>query len=277
MATAVALCVASPTNKRIPNFVVTTPGASLFSLPIEIRLSIYDLLLTSSGSDALAIRTVDPAVYEAQKHQTLRRSKYRISSGRFRARSEETTYSLVGSPGIHPAILRVNKQIRSEATHVLYSNHIFDFGQDVESAVPFLSDLTPATLKSVKRINIVKRALPRVQEFDRCEWRNVCDFVAQNMELKRLGLGIMGSTPTSTWAAADTFEKADFNTITKFDSMDWVKQLVTIRGLQMLDIKAHLEHCAPPRSNAIAFFVNFSASIERGFAEYLREHMVLGG
>ena len=72
----------------------------------------------------------------------------------------------------------------------------------------------------------------------------------------------------------DTFEKADFKEIERFEGMEWMSQLVAIKGLQRLDIKTIWEICPPPRSNALAFFVNFSASIEKGFAEYLREHML---
>ncbi|MCJ1377141.1 hypothetical protein MMC17_000233 [Xylographa soralifera] len=197
-------------------------------------------------------------------------------SGSFRACSIETTYRLMSNPGLHPSILGVNKQIHSEASYVLYSSSIFDFDIDVESVIPFLGDLTLPALSAIKRINIVQRALPHIKEFDRAEWRNVCEFVSLNMRLEQLGLGILGRIPTMRWEAEDLYEKTAFQHITTFEGMEWVKQVASIKGLRNLDIKAHLEHCPPPQSNAMAFFVNFSASIEKGFAEYLKELMVIG-
>jgi len=250
--------------------------ASFVSLPCEIRLEVYRLLLACHDTNSLSIRTESPGAYVASKETKLRRTSYRIMSGRFRACSVETTYRLVGNPGLYASILGVNRQIHSEASHILYSSYIFDFNIDVEGVIPFLGDLTPSALSSIKRINIVQRALPYIKDFDRAEWRNVCAFVSSNMRLEQLGLGILGGIPAMRWEAEDLYEKAAFQHITKLEGMEWVKQVASIKGLRSLDIKAHLEHCPPPQSNAMAFFVNFSASIEQGFAEYLKELMVIG-
>lgn len=249
---------------------------SFISLPSEIRLYIYELLLTNHKSDVLSIRTETPLIYDGKKRAKRTRTSYRIMSGRFRAQSFETTYHLLSNPGIHPAILGANKQIHSEASHVLYSFHIFDFDKDIECVIPFLRDLTLPTLSSIKRISIVQRALPYIKDFDRCEWRNVCEFLSRHMELHQLGLGVLGGTPTTPWEAQDLYDKAAFQHIIGFEGMDWVNQLASVKGLRNLDVTAHLEHCPPPQSHAMAFFVNFSASIEKGFAEYLREVMVVG-
>ena len=50
-----------------------------------------------------------------------------------------------------------------------------------------------------------------------------------------------------------------------------------IKGLQELDVRAVVEHC-PPASNsmAMAAFVRFSASVESGFAQFLRQAMLDG-
>ena len=247
---------------------------TFLTLPAELRLAIYDLLLNNHEHKVLSIRSEDPAKYELNKEEQCR-TPYRILSDRFRARSIETSYTLLRNPGIQTAILSVNKQIHREASYVLYSSHIFDFYTDIESVIPFLSDLTPVSLASIKRINITKRALPYVKNFDSCEWRNACEFISKNMELSQLGLGILGGRPAGPWQEAEHYAKSDFPTITSFDGMDWVDQLVAIKGLQDLEVRAHLQHCPPPQSNAMTFFVNFSASIEKGFAEYLRELMVV--
>ena len=235
---------------------------------------IYKLLLADHDDEVLSIRTENPSIYDLRKHEGRRRSHYRIMSDRFRARSIETTYCLAHNPGIYPSILGVNKMVHDEASHVLYSAHTFDFELDIEALIPFLSDLTPSARSSIKRVNIVKRALPYIKEFDRCEWRNVCSFISNSMELVQLGLGILGGKPAPQWEAKETYEESDFKLISRFESMEWMRQVAEIRGLQDVDVKAHLQHCPPPCSNAMAFFVNFSASIEQGFAAFLRSQMI---
>jgi len=249
---------------------------TLLSLPAEIRLHIYDLLLVNHDSQIMSIRSEEPAVFEDKKSSNRRRATYRIMSGRFRACSIETTYHLITKSDIYPSILGVSKQIHDEASHVLYSSHIFDFGKNVESVIPFFRDITPTARLSVRRVNIVQRALPYIKEFDRCEWRSVCKFISENLELTQLGLGILGGVPGAQWTSLDLYEKTAFEDITKFEGMEWVRQVANIKGLRNLEVKAHMEHCPPPQSNSMTFFVNFSASIEKGFADYLRELMVIG-
>ena len=136
--------------------------APFLKVPAEIRLIIYKLLLSDYENMTLRIRTEEPSVYERHK-RTLRRNKFRFIADRMRSRSAESTYCLDKNPGfIHSSILGVNQQIHAEASHVLYSEHIFDFGTDIESILPFLQDLTPAALSSIKHMNIIKRSLPWV-------------------------------------------------------------------------------------------------------------------
>lgn len=253
----------------------TMAPATLLSLPAEIRLQIYELLLVNQESDVIPIRTEEPAVFDGKRSLDRRRTTYRIMSGRFRACSFQTTYHLAAKSSIYPSILGVNQQLHREASHVLYSSHVFDFGQNVECVIPFFRDLTPTALSTIKRINIVQRALPYIKEFDRCEWRSVCKFISENLELTQLRLGILGGLPGAQWTPQDLYEKTAFEHITKFEGMEWVRQVAMIKGLRNLEVKAHMEHCPPPQSNAMAFFVNFSASIEKGFADYLRELMVI--
>ena len=140
--------------------------------------------------------------------------------------------------------------------------------------VPFLQDLTPLARASIKQISILKRALPYTRDFDRCEWAKACMFIAKNTQLARLDLAIEGGKSIQEWEAQDTYTVADFQLIAKYECMDWTIPLSAIQGLDVLNVKAYLEPCPPPNnSRAMAFFVNFSASIEHGFAEYLRDLM----
>ena len=260
-----------------------TATAPFFKVPAEIRLIIYELLLSDPADKILRIRTEDAATYEKRKWEQRQRSNFRYIEDRMRSRSGESTYCLVKSPKLYPSILCVNRQIYSEASHVLYS-HIFDFGMDIECILPFLKDLTPTALSSIKRLKMVKRSLPYTKDFDRCEWRNACEFISKNLDLMQLDLGVYGGTPSLAnrpalhWKQNSTYTKADFAIISRLqeceDDMDWVKHVTAIKGLQVLNVKALLEHCPIPGSKAMAFFVNFSASIEKGFTEYLRSYMV---
>ena len=260
--------------------------APILRVPIEIRLMIYRNLLSDRNDKTLFIRTEDPTIYVRRQKEERRRTKFRYISDRMRNRSSESTYYLErgGDADISASVLAVNHQIHEEAAYVLYSEHTFNFGIDIESILPFLQDLTPVALDSIQRISISKRSLPYTKDFDRCEWRNACTFISNNLKLAQLDLVVYGGTPSLAnrpalhWKQTHTYDKSDFGTISKLkemdDDMEWVKHVVTIKGLRALHVKALLEHCPVPMSKAMAFFVNFSASIEKGFTEYLRSHMV---
>ena len=255
----------------------TQTNTPFLRIPTEVRLQIYSLLLTNHDHPNISIRTEHAFIWELRKDELRRRTKYRHMADRFRARTMESTYHLVENPGIDASILRTNRQIHTEASDVLYSHHIFDFSTDIESIVPFFSDLTPAALSSVKRICLIRRALPYTKDFDRCEWGNACAFISQNMNLAQLDLTIDGGKPESKWESRERYCKEDFELITEFEGMEWARQVTAIKGLEVLNVKANLEHCpSPMNSRAMAFFVDFSASIEAGFADWLRGKMVLG-
>lgn len=263
--------------------------APFLKVPAEIRLQIYKLLLSDHDDKTLHLRTENPSIYAKRKREERHRCKFRYIADRMRNRSAESTYCLENGNDkeLHAAILGVNRQIHNEAAHVLYSGHVFDFGMDIESILPFFQDLTPAALDSIKHMSIMKRSLPYTKDFDRCEWRNACNFISKNVKLTQLDLVVHGGTPSLAnrpalhWKQTHTYNKSDFGTISKLQEMDedmeWVKHTVAITGLKVLNVKALLEHCPIPGSKAMAFFVNFSASIEKGFTEYLRSHMVAQG
>ena len=264
--------------------------APLLRLPTEIRLAIYKLLLFNHEEKTLRIRIEAPSVYEKHRKESRRRSKFRFIADRMRSQSTESTYYLKrhSSQEFYTGILGVNRQIHAEACHVLYSNHLFDFDMDIECILPFLQDLTPSALSSVRRVRMVKRSLPYTKDFDRCEWRSACDYIAekirtQQMQLNQLDLDVYGGTPSLAnrpalhWKQRHTYTKSDFSVISKLDEMEedmeWVRHVGAIKGLQALNVHALLEHCPIPGSKKMAFFVNFSASIEKGFAEYLKSLM----
>ena len=264
--------------------------APFLRIPAEIRLAIYELLLAKHEDKTLRIRTEVPSIHERRKAEGRERRKFWFIVDRMRSRGTESTYCFKRSAAqnFHTSILRVSRQIHAEASDVLYSKHRFDFDMDIESIVPFLQDLTPGSLSSVRQIRMVKRSLPYTKDFDRCEWRNACTFIAEKirtgeMQLKQLDLDVYGGTPLLAnkpalrWNQRHVFTKLDFGLISGLEEMEedmeWVRHVVAIKGLQVLNIQALLEHCPIPSSKKMAFFVNFSASIEKGFTEYLRSLM----
>ncbi|KAK8085552.1 hypothetical protein PG997_006823 [Apiospora hydei] len=79
------------------------------------------------------------------------------------------------------ALMRVNRLIHEETSHLVYAQHSFDFGADMEAVEPFLSDLTPASRDMVRAISLYKRGPVAGYGFDsdRCEWRSVCRYLSK--------------------------------------------------------------------------------------------------
>lgn len=284
-----------------------SPPPSFLSLPLEIRYLIYEHLLIGDDPACASLSspttvqkvaaTPDYHLYEPSTSPTSptihvlqirnstptpgpnnsRRSWYKIRSDRFRARCMDATYAVSNLPTIHAAILCVSRQIHHEAVPILYSHYTFDFDTHVEACAPFLGDLTPLARSCIRRVGVVKRALPYDKEFDRCEWSNMCRCLQTHLSLAQLSLGIVAGKPGSVgWDGVPRFPKQDFGFMcTRMDEMEWVEHVAGIKGLDRIDIRACVEHCPAPMSSAMGFFVAFSASIEEGFREYLTERMLV--
>ncbi|KAL8658337.1 MAG: hypothetical protein Q9226_001081 [Calogaya cf. arnoldii] len=251
-------------------------------VPAEIRRNIYQFLLAPDVDGLIPIRTEPPVLYKARNASLSRqRTRFRVMTDRVRSGSSETSYMGYKPAGIDTGILMVSRQIHQEACHTLYSENTFDFDIDVESITPFFRDLTPAALSSVRSIRLVKRALPYCKDFDRCEWRSACAFLAAHTNLRRVTLAIVGGRPRPMWGAPighwesqEPWGIEDFDHIIQTERMEWARQLISIKKLRALDVVAALEHCPPPRSNDMVFFANFTASIETGFSAYLKTIML---
>jgi len=192
-----------------------------------------------------------------------------------------TTYQCVNVPRIegNMGILRANKQIHAEAAELLYSSYTFDFDTHVEAIRPFLNDLTPFARSCIKGIRVVKRGLAWDKEFDRAEWNSALRYLTSpgsDLNLRRLELGIVAGRPgPNGWDRVATYASQDFNVLKDMDGMQWMQYLLELRNLSELDVKAVIEHCAPAHtSTAMATFVRFSASIESGFAKFLRQQLL---
>ncbi|KAK6821900.1 hypothetical protein PG987_014725 [Apiospora arundinis] len=83
------------------------------------------------------------------------------------------------------ALMRVCRLVHAETSHLVYAKHAFDFGADMESVEPFLSDLTPGSRSMVREISLYKRGPIAGYGFDsdRNEWRAVCRYLAKLLPL----------------------------------------------------------------------------------------------
>ncbi|KAK8018438.1 hypothetical protein PG991_007628 [Apiospora marii] len=83
------------------------------------------------------------------------------------------------------ALMRVSRLIHEETSHLVYAQHSFDFGADMEAVEPFLSDLTPASRAMVRAISLYKRGPVAGYGFnsDRCEWQSVCRYLSKLLPL----------------------------------------------------------------------------------------------
>ncbi|KAF2432789.1 hypothetical protein EJ08DRAFT_647879 [Tothia fuscella] len=264
------------------------PLSPLLELPVEIRLMIYQYLLVPSGSPSTSkqaninLRLIDPTEEPIEWSKavlpTLRRSKCHIHTGRFRGRTMQTTYTTNGNPKIHAAILATCHKLHSEGAEVLYGNNTFTFGTSVEAITPFLEDLTSASKSHIKRLSLTKRALPYDRDFDSAEWHTATSSISTHLPtLTILDLSIVAGRPATGYDDVIEWIKEDFECWTKrtWAGLEWVKDLARCSA-KIVNVKAEVEHCPPPTSERMQFYVEVSKSVERGFGEWVRE-LITGG
>lgn len=183
----------------------------LLRLPLELRRQIYACLLVQPSHHDTFTASLSYESYECEQHDdgvsgsenvvhfrhtktipcASNRTRHKIRSGRLRSGLEDATYLCINKAPKWVAILRANRQVHVEAVSVLYGAYVFDFGTHIEGCVPFLTDLTSVSRQSIRQMSIVKRALPYEKDFDRCEWANMCRFLATRMSLAQLSLGVI--------------------------------------------------------------------------------------
>ena len=214
-------------------------------LPVEVRLIIYDLLLNDAGHRTLTFATATLDYYKS--HPNRKRTTCLVLGPGIQRRACKTTYRLVTDCDLHTNILATTRQINEEASYLLYARHAFDFGLHTEAIVPFLADLTPKSRILVHSIHIVKQARVYSRDFDRCEWSNLCQYLAQRMLLRKLTLTIKGGHPLRDWTPT-SYSASDFRTMSKigYEEIDWVAELLAVRNLKELNILSDVQHCPPP-------------------------------
>ena len=261
--------------RRSPQSIMSIADLSPFmSIPSEIRLIIYGLLFDDKSQKTFEIRNQSPDVYKRRDKPF--RTSYRVLGKDLMRQSSPTTYCLNSDAEIHTSIMGVNRKIHEESTHLFYTGHSFSFGRDVEAIVPFFSDLTVATRPLIREISLVKQGSVYSRDYDRCEWSSLCEFLRDNMQLQSLKLTVEGGRPSLGWDGLKLFTVGDFQTMKDihYEPLEWVWELLTVKGIRNLEIGSEIHHCPPSHSKAMAFFAAFSSSIEKGFAEYLKGQLV---
>jgi hypothetical protein len=231
----------------------------------------------------LRFRTINPLQYHAgegkEQHD---RSKFSVRCDRFSARCLETTYHCLNNPNLSQTVglMRANKQIHSEIAELLYGHFTFDFDNHVEAIVPFMQDLTPFSRSCIKSVRIVKRSLAYEKEFDKCEWTNAMQCLGSaetGLSLQNLDLGIVAGRPgPNGWDMIPAYGAGEFGWLKDMEGMEWLRDLLELRGLQTLSVTPIIEHCPPAYSSrAMAGYIRFSASIEEGLSKFLEGEMLV--
>ncbi|KAI1094225.1 hypothetical protein F5B19DRAFT_446441 [Rostrohypoxylon terebratum] len=251
-------------------------ASPLMRAPAEVRMMIYDYLFDDSGHKQLQIRNEGPGKLE--KTDSRRRTKYYVLERSFHRRCYATTYQL-DTEGVSfcAPLMRVNKKIYEETAYIVYGRHTFDFGSHIEAVEPFLSDLTPPSRQLIQEISLYKRGPVPPYDYDRSEWRNVCRFLQNHASIRKLRLMIQGGRPNTTWDGPKEFTVNDLKLLfeIKHESLDWVEELIRVKGIEELEVLPDVQYCPPPSSTNMIIFAALSASIERGLTEFLRTQLHL--
>lgn len=244
-------------------------------VPSEIRLMIYSLLFDDRNERTFEIRNQDPEVYKRRDPHA--RSQYRVLSRDLVRQSSATTYHLITDVELHVSIMGVNRKVYDETSHILYGNRAFSFGRDIEAIAPFFSDMRARTRPLIHEISLVKQGSVYARDYDRCEWSSVCEFLKEHMQLETLKLTVEGGRPSLGWEGLPEYSASDFKTLSnvRYEPLEWVWELLSIRGIRNLEVGSDIHHCPPSHSSAMAFFAAFSSSIEKGFSEFLRSELII--
>ncbi|KAH7088280.1 hypothetical protein FB567DRAFT_334682 [Paraphoma chrysanthemicola] len=280
--------------------------------PFTLSVRTMDPWMGSQGSRSWRRRSTYHIRTDETRFINMRRmtgSLLTCMQGPFLTTTTPTTYRILLSPyTAHlrhnvPSLLALNQQIHAEASKVLYSTYSFSFHTSIEAAVPFLNDLTPVARNHIRHLSFTKKALPYTKEFDRAEWSALCEYIALHhaaarepnpnvpdalgFTLRSLHLNIIGGKPDIGWDDIAPITAADYNTMVRMRNewgggsafggvdLEWAEQLMEIKGLGSLQVKALVEHCPRPVSEKLAFWVAFSKSVEEGvFGEWLGGNMV---
>ncbi|TGO27694.1 hypothetical protein BPAE_0038g00400 [Botrytis paeoniae] len=184
---------------------MANPSFPFLSLPIEIRLKIY-LLLLPPRHHKITTQIPHNGYYFLPKCLPLcaAQSFYPISPD---TPEKLTTYKVLSAnshtdhpnPSIHTRILSVCKQTKVEAEEVLYGNgnSIWDFGMHIEAVQPFWTDRSQGARVWARNLKIAREVselgMGASASVD-VVWGNFCGFITRELlGLENLDLTVWGN------------------------------------------------------------------------------------
>ncbi|KAI1146723.1 hypothetical protein F4825DRAFT_181257 [Nemania diffusa] len=212
------------------------------------------------------------------KAKTPTRSRYRIVQRSFHRRCVETTYRTANEGAYFcTALMRACRALAAETAHALYGAHVFDFGADVEAVRPFLSDLAPATRGLVRRVSLYKRGPWLFDSWsDRCEWKGMCTYLRDHASVEHLRLVVQaGRLREDVEQRALSSEDLALLVDIRHDALDWIGDLARLRNLADVEVLPDFCTVPPPQTSNMFVYLAFSASVDKGFREFLRGRLGL--
>ncbi|KAH7131425.1 hypothetical protein B0J13DRAFT_562575 [Dactylonectria estremocensis] len=255
---------------------MTEDRSFLMRIPAEIRMMIYKHLLDNGPSEDIWIRNKSRWEHHANDPNSLR-SPYHIMERSFTKMSYETSYCADGDcdRSMHTAIMRINRKAREETSQYLYGRHSFHFGEDIEAVVPFLSDKMPHTRDLVRKMSLYKRSPTNTTGPDSLDWASICRFLRNSAGLDKLTLVIEGGRPRREWDGPQSLTVSDLRLLysTRHESLEWARELASVKAIGEVEIVADIHHLPDPESNMMLVLAAFSASIETSLVDFLRDDL----
>jgi hypothetical protein len=227
-----------------------TPFAFL-SLPIELRLKIYELLLpprthtivTQIPYTGYFYNTSVPLLpFALPSHYPFGRKpptdppSYKVLNA--------NTHASFPAASIHPAILRLNRQIRAEAEPVLYGGKDvqWDFGIHLQALVAFWEARSQVARECVRSIRVA-REIGCVENRDGrvligvdSKWLEFCTFLRDQLPgLRNLDLiiwstsGLTSSFPPAPLSPVDMEKEKD---VQAWREWEWTRDLLALEELR---------------------------------------------
>ncbi|KAL9021405.1 MAG: hypothetical protein Q9185_001413 [Variospora sp. 1 TL-2023] len=242
--------------------VLSKPG--FLGLPPELRWQIYEYLL--QPGDRLIVEDVFLADWSSKHQAEPGRTVYMFRQPSSRLRlgpcSAQATYNRCYRPDrffnknpgkICTKVLRLNRQIRDEASPFLYGQHLH-FACSPDGVQAFLDDRPAAVLQLIKHITL---GVP--SETGRLKFDSLCSFIARELPLKHLHVCV--STFLWDWNPLDGMERGECS-LTSLLMLDWAKSLLLVQNLDSLSIDFNVR------------FMTLDLAIGTDFTKLLQARMV---
>ncbi|KAI0202294.1 hypothetical protein F4808DRAFT_71757 [Astrocystis sublimbata] len=216
-----------------------------------------------------------------------RRSRYHVQGGSLARRYYETTYHLANEGAYFcTSLMAVNRQIYHETSHLVYNDHIFDFGANIEAVKPFFSDLTDDARALVKQISLYKRGPGVCRGWsDRSEWQAMCTYLCDCASVEHLRLVVQaGRLPEARkqewgrqWGSVEIAPRQlscqDVALLVGIRNpmLDWVEDLFPMKTLRDVEVLPDFCVMPVPQNSDMVVYMALSASVDKGFSEYMRE------